>query len=163
MDRRTLYTVPTHRLRLTSIQILSSRVGHARGTPFPKLRIASLNPRGPSNLIYKIVTFLREPDTYRSVMALTVSRVFPTPRPSTRVGLAATMASPILYLLQIRVDSDTPSFAAITCVAPAVRFSDLAIFVTPALALAIAFICRTLWDRPCTMRLRVGNRAGTSL
>lgn len=49
MDRRTLYTVPTHRLRPTSIQILSSRVGHARGTSFPKLRIASLNPRGPSN------------------------------------------------------------------------------------------------------------------
>jgi hypothetical protein len=30
-----------------------------------------------------------------------------------------------------------------TCVAPGVRFSDFAIFVTPALALAIAFICRT--------------------
>ena len=53
------------------------------------------------------------------------------------------MTSPVLYLLQIRVDSDTPSFAAITCVALGVRFSDLAIFVTPALALAIAFICRT--------------------
>ena len=61
----------------------------------------------------------------------------------TRIGLAATVASPALCLLQIRVDNDTPSFAAITCVAPGVRFSDLAIFVTPALALAIVFICRT--------------------
>ena len=104
-------------------------------------------------------------------------------RPPTRIGLAATMASPVLCLIQIRVDSDTPSFAAITCVAPGVRFSDLAIFVTPALAFAMALICRTsslvhsrrmiflvlaivapvLWDRRCTMRLRVGNRAGTSL
>jgi hypothetical protein len=61
----------------------------------------------------------------------------------TRIGLAATEASPALCLLQIRVDNDTPSFAAITCVAPGVRFSNLAIFVTPALALAIVFICRT--------------------
>jgi hypothetical protein len=62
---------------------------------------------------------------------------------STRIGLAGTVASPCLCLLQIRVDSDTPSLAAITCVAPGVRFSDFAIFMTPALALAIAFICRT--------------------
>jgi hypothetical protein len=95
-----------------------------------------------------------------------------------RIGLAATVASPALCLLQIRVDNDTPSFAAITCVAPGVRFSDLAIFVTPALALAIVFICRTsslvhsrrtiflvlaivtpvLVDRPCITRLRIGNR-----
>jgi len=60
----------------------------------------------------------------------------------TRIGLAATVVSPALCLLQIRVDNDTPSFAAFTCVAPGVRFSDLAIFVTPALALAIVFICR---------------------
>jgi hypothetical protein len=53
------------------------------------------------------------------------------------------VASPALCLLQVRVDNDTPSFAAITCVAPGVRFSDLAIFVTPALALAIVFMCRT--------------------
>jgi hypothetical protein len=53
------------------------------------------------------------------------------------------MASPILYLIQILVDSDTPSFAAITCVAPGVRFSDFAIFLTPVLAFAMAFICRT--------------------
>ena len=93
------------------------------------------------------------------------------------------MASPILYLIQILVDSDTPSFAAITCVAPGVRFSDLAIFVTPALAFAMAFICRTsslvhsrrmiflvlaivapvLWTGLVPMRLQVGNRARTSL
>ena len=53
------------------------------------------------------------------------------------------MASPVLCLIQIRVDSDTPSFAAITCVAPGVRFSDFAIFLTPVLAFAMAFICRT--------------------
>jgi len=45
-------------------------------------------------------------------------------------------------LLQSRVDSDTPSLAAITCVAPGVRFNDFAILMTPALAFAIAFICR---------------------
>ena len=98
----------------------------------------------------------------------------------TRIGLAATVASPALCLLQIRVDNDTPSFAAITCVAPGVRFSDLAIFVTPALALAIVFICRTsslvhsrraiflvltivtpvFVDRTCITRLRIGNREG---
>jgi hypothetical protein len=97
-----------------------------------------------------------------------------------RIGLAATVASPALCLLQIRVDNDTPSFAAITCVAPGVRFSDLAIFVTPALALAIVFICRTsslvhsrraiflgltivtpvFVDRSCITRLRIGNREG---
>jgi hypothetical protein len=90
------------------------------------------------------------------------------------------VASPALRLLQIRVDNDTPSFAAITCVAPGVRFSDLAIFVTPALALAIVFICRTsslvhsrraiflvltivtpvFVDRSCITRLRIGNREG---
>jgi hypothetical protein len=50
MDRWSPYTAPTHRLRLASIQTLFSRVGHARGTWFPMLRIASLNsPGGPSN------------------------------------------------------------------------------------------------------------------
>jgi len=93
------------------------------------------------------------------------------------------MASPILYLIQILVDSDTPSFAAITCVAPGVRFSDFAIFLTPVLAFAMAFICRTsslvhsrrmiflvlaivapvLWTGLIPMRLQVGNRAPTSL
>jgi len=94
------------------------------------------------------------------------------------------MASPILYLIQILVDSDTPSFAAITCVAPGVRFSDFAIFLTPVLAFAMAFICRTsslvhsrrmiflvvlaivapvLWTGLVPMRLQVGNRAPTSL
>jgi len=36
-----------------------------------------------------------------------------------------------------------PSFAAITLVAPGVRFSAFAIFVTPDFPLAIAFIVRT--------------------
>ena len=53
------------------------------------------------------------------------------------------MASPVLCLIQIRVDRDTPSFAAITCVAPGVRLSDFAIFLTPVLAFAMAFIL--LW------------------
>ena len=39
-----------------------------------------------------------------------------------------------------RIDNDTPSFAAITLVAPGVRFSAFAILVTPDLALAIVFI-----------------------
>ena len=39
------------------------------------------------------------------------------------------------------VERDTPSFAAITLVAPGVRFSVFEIFVTPAFDLAIVFIC----------------------
>jgi hypothetical protein len=41
------------------------------------------------------------------------------------------------------VDRETPNFAAVTVVAPGVRFKALAIFATPAFALAIVFICRT--------------------
>jgi hypothetical protein len=44
---------------------------------------------------------------------------------------------------QARVDKETPSFAAITLVAPGVRFSAFAIFVTPDFPLAIVFIVRT--------------------
>jgi hypothetical protein len=44
---------------------------------------------------------------------------------------------------QSRIESDTPSFAAITVVAPGVRFKALAIFFVPALAFAMVFICRT--------------------
>jgi len=44
---------------------------------------------------------------------------------------------------QARIDSDTPSFVAIAAVAPGVLFSDLDIFLTPTLAFAIVFICRT--------------------
>ena len=44
---------------------------------------------------------------------------------------------------QARIDSETPSFVAIAAVAPGVLFSDLDIFLTPALAFAIVFICRT--------------------
>jgi len=41
---------------------------------------------------------------------------------------------------QSRIDRDTPSLAAITVVAPGVRFNTLAIFVTPSFAFAIVFI-----------------------
>jgi hypothetical protein len=41
------------------------------------------------------------------------------------------------------MDNETPNFAAITPVAPGVRFSALAILVTPDLAFAIVFIVRT--------------------
>jgi hypothetical protein len=43
----------------------------------------------------------------------------------------------------VRVDRETPSFAAITVVAPGVRFNALAILATPAFAFAIVFIVRT--------------------
>lgn len=43
----------------------------------------------------------------------------------------------------MRVDSETPSFAAITLVAPGVRFNFFAILTTPDFALAIVFIVRT--------------------
>jgi hypothetical protein len=76
-----------------------------------------------------------------------------------------------------RIDNDTPSFAAITEVAPGVRFSDFDIFLTPALAFAIDFIWRTsslvhsrrtiflalailtpvLVKRPCITRHHDGN------
>jgi hypothetical protein len=42
-----------------------------------------------------------------------------------------------------RVLSDTPSFAAITLVAPGERFKALAILVTPCLSFAIVFNVRT--------------------
>jgi hypothetical protein len=41
-----------------------------------------------------------------------------------------------------RILNDTPSFAALTVVAPGVRFNALAILVTPALAFAIIFNVR---------------------
>jgi hypothetical protein len=44
---------------------------------------------------------------------------------------------------QARVDSETPSFAAITLVAPGVRFNAFAILTTPDFAFAIVFIVRT--------------------
>jgi hypothetical protein len=40
------------------------------------------------------------------------------------------------------MDNDTPNFAAMTVVAPGVRFSAFAILMTPDLALAIVFIVR---------------------
>jgi hypothetical protein len=43
---------------------------------------------------------------------------------------------------QSRIDKDTPSLAAITVVAPGVRFNAFAIFVTPSFAFAIVFIWR---------------------
>ena len=43
---------------------------------------------------------------------------------------------------QVRIDSDIPCFAAITLVAPSVRFSFFAILATPCLSLAIDFINR---------------------
>ena len=46
-------------------------------------------------------------------------------------------------MAQARVDKDTPSFVAMADVAPGVRLSAFAIFLTPALAFAIVFICRT--------------------
>jgi len=45
--------------------------------------------------------------------------------------------------IQPRVSNDTPSFAAITVVAPGVLFSDFAIFLAPALDFAIVFNVRT--------------------
>lgn len=51
------------------------------------------------------------------------------------------MAGPVLD--QARIDKDTPSLEAITIVAAGVLLSDFAILLTPALAFAIAFICRT--------------------
>jgi len=39
---------------------------------------------------------------------------------------------------QARIDSETPSFVAIAAVAPGVLFSDLDIFLTPALAFAMS-------------------------
>jgi hypothetical protein len=50
---------------------------------------------------------------------------------------------PVAFKFQARVDSETPSFAAMTLVAPEVRFNALAIFVTPDFALAIVFIVLT--------------------
>jgi hypothetical protein len=44
---------------------------------------------------------------------------------------------------QARVDNETPSFAAITVVAPGVRFNAFAILATPDFAFAIVFIVRT--------------------
>ena len=41
-----------------------------------------------------------------------------------------------------RIDNETPSFAAITLVAPGVRLSALAILMTPDFPLAIVFIIR---------------------
>lgn len=78
----------------------------------------------------------------------------------------------------MRIESDTPSFAAITLVAPGVLFSSFAIFLTPAFAFAIVFICFTsalvhsrrtifflalaivtpvLRKRPCTKKLSHDN------
>ena len=47
------------------------------------------------------------------------------------------------FVGQARVDKETPSFAAITLVAPGVRFNAFAILVTPDFAFAIVFIVRT--------------------
>jgi hypothetical protein len=44
---------------------------------------------------------------------------------------------------QVRVESETPSFAAITVMAPGVRFNAFAILATADLAFAIVFIVRT--------------------
>ena len=44
---------------------------------------------------------------------------------------------------QARIDSETPSFVAIAAVAPGVLFSDLDIFLTPALSFAILLNCFT--------------------
>jgi hypothetical protein len=81
----------------------------------------------------------------------------------------------------VRIESETPSFAAITLVAPGVLFNDFKIFVTRALAFAIVFICRTsslvhsrrtifflvlaivtpiVVDRPCITRLHNDDIAG---
>jgi hypothetical protein len=49
---------------------------------------------------------------------------------------------PQLFSHQVRIDSDILCFAAITLVAPGVRFSFLAILATPCLSLAIDFIKR---------------------
>jgi hypothetical protein len=46
------------------------------------------------------------------------------------------------FFSQARIDNETPSFAAITLVAPGVRFNFLAIFTTPDFPLAIVFIVR---------------------
>jgi hypothetical protein len=48
-----------------------------------------------------------------------------------------------LHAVQARVDKDTPSLVAMAEVAPGVLLSAFAIFLTPALAFAIVFICFT--------------------
>ena len=56
---------------------------------------------------------------------------------------AVRIQSPALRRVgQSRIDRDTPSLAAITVVAPGVRFNAFAIFVTPSFAFAIVFIWR---------------------
>ena len=101
MDRRTLYIEPTHRLRLASIQILSSQVGHASGTWFPKLKIAFLNPRGALELIQKIEILSREPDTYPFCSRLDSFVSVCDAATHLLIGLAATKASPILRVLTL--------------------------------------------------------------
>jgi hypothetical protein len=44
---------------------------------------------------------------------------------------------PVALLVQSRIESETPSFAAFTLVAPGVRLSAFAILITPDFALAI--------------------------
>ena len=56
--------------------------------------------------------------------------------------LFQTAGGPQLFSHQVRIDRDIPCFAAITLVAPGVRFSFLAILATPCLSLAIDFINR---------------------
>jgi hypothetical protein len=53
------------------------------------------------------------------------------------------MANKALIIHQPRVSSDTPSWCALTAVAPIVRFNAFEIFVTPVFFLASDFSSRT--------------------
>jgi hypothetical protein len=109
------------------------------------LRRIALSPRSPSRSVDPGLVTLKDPRRRR----VTCSRPAAMSRTADhRIERAGHLDGPwpahfYVHAVQARVDNDTPSFVAMADVAPGVRLSAFAIFLTPALAFAIVFICRT--------------------